>query len=101
MSGSYSVTVTADNGCTTVDNFNVPENTVVPALQGTPTAMNSCVSDNGAIDLNVTPALNYTFVWSNGENTEHINSLPAGSYTVTVNGGGACTNTASEGWSDM
>lgn len=93
-SGTYSVTVTANNGCTTIENFDVPEDTVVPALQGTPTAMNSCVSDNGAIDLNVTPVLNYTFTWSNGLNTEDINNLSAGSYTVTVNAGGACTNSA-------
>ncbi len=95
LSGAFTVTVTAGNGCTTVGNFTVPENTITPVINGTPTADNSCVTINGAIDLTVGPATGYTFSWSNAATTEDLSNIPAGSYTVTVNGGGACTGTAS------
>jgi len=94
LSGTYSVTVTAGNGCTSVGSFVVPEDVIIPAIAGMPSAANSCLSANGAIDLTVTPALTYTFNWSNGGLTEDLASLAAGSYTVTVNGGGSCTSTA-------
>jgi len=45
-----------------------------------------CYGDiSGGIDLTVTGASgNYTFEWSNGETTEDIYNLAAGTYTVTV-----------------
>ncbi|MFN0214864.1 MAG: hypothetical protein ACKVT2_11465, partial [Saprospiraceae bacterium] len=95
LSGTFSVTVTAANGCTSVGNYTVPENVTLPQISGAPTADNSCVTNNGAIDLTAGPATGYLFTWSNGVSTEDIANLPAGSYTVTVNGGGACTGTAS------
>lgn len=95
VSGSYTVTVTAANGCTAVESFTVPENTIVPNIASSLTASTSCVVNNGAIDLTITPATGYTFIWSNGSVTEDLSNIAAGSYTVTVNGGGACTNTAS------
>jgi len=96
VSGPYSVTVTADNGCTTVETYTVPETTIVPDIASVLTAATSCVIGNGAIDLSITPpsATGYTFLWSNGSVTEDLNNVAAGTYTVTVNGGGACTNTA-------
>ena len=97
LSGAFTVTVTAANGCTTVGNFTVPENVVAPVINGTPTADNSCVAINGAVDLTVgpPPTGGYTFIWSNAATTEDLANIAAGSYTVTVNGGGACTATAS------
>ncbi len=95
LSGAFTVTVTAANGCTALGNFTVPENTVLPLISGIPTADNSCVLNNGAVNLTVGPATGYTFLWSNAATTEDLANLSAGSYTVTVNGGGACTGTAS------
>jgi len=96
-SGSYTVTVTADNGCTTVEIFTVPENTVLPNIGSVLTQSTSCVVSNGAIDLTVTPpsATGYTFLWSGGQTDEDLTNLSAGTYFVTVDGGGACTSTAS------
>jgi len=92
--GTYSVTVTAANGCTTVDNFVVNENIIVPSIASTLNPATSCVTNNGAIDLTITPAGTYTYLWSNGDITEDLVNVAAGNYIVTVSAGGACTNTA-------
>ncbi len=95
LSGNYSVTVSAANGCTAVESFTVQENVITPVVNGLPAAANSCLTFNGAIDLTVNFATAYTLLWSNGSTAEDLTNLSSGSYTVTVNGGGACTNTAS------
>lgn len=94
LSGVYTVVVVADNGCSASSSFTVPENTITPQIIGTPVADNSCVAINGAVDLSVSPTLGYTYIWSNNATTEDLNGIPAGTYAVTVNGGGACTSTA-------
>jgi gliding motility-associated-like protein len=95
LSGTFTVTVTAANSCTSVGNYTVPENVLLPVIIGAPLADNSCVANNGSIDLTVGPATGYIFSWSNAATTEDLTSIPAGAYTVTVNGGGACIGTAS------
>jgi gliding motility-associated-like protein len=94
LSGNYDVTVTAANGCTSTQSFNVPENVFSPNIASSLTQATSCVLDNGAINLSVTPTGTYTYVWSNGEFTEDLANVGAGTYTVTVSAGGACTSTA-------
>lgn len=51
--------------------------------------------NNGAVNITVsggTPA--YSFAWSNGQNTEDLNTLTSGIYTVTVTDANGCTKTA-------
>lgn len=94
-SGTYTVTVTGANGCTTVRTFNVQENTVTPDISALPTANTSCVTNNGSINLSVLPTtLTYTYAWAGGQTTANLSGLAPGAYTVTVNGGGSCTNVA-------
>jgi gliding motility-associated-like protein len=95
LSGSFTLTVTAANGCTSTGSYTVPENTIAPVINGTPSPASSCLAVIGAIDLTVGPASGYTFLWSNAATTEDLSGIAAGSYTVTVNGGGACVGTAS------
>ena len=95
VSGAYTVTVTGVNGCSAVETFNVQENTVTPDISGIPTPNTSCVTNNGSINISVSPTtLTYTYAWSSAQNTPNISNLAPGTYTVMVNGGGACTNTA-------
>ncbi|MCC6459685.1 MAG: gliding motility-associated C-terminal domain-containing protein [Saprospiraceae bacterium] len=95
-SGSYTVTVTGANGCSTIKTLDVPENVVSPDISGIPSPNTSCVSNDGSINLSVSPAnLSYTFNWSGSQTSQNIGNLAPGTYTVTVNGGGACTNVAS------
>ena len=52
----------------------------------------ACHNDsNGSIDLNVTGGVGpYGFNWTNGPQTEDLNDVPAGDYTVTVSDLGGC-----------
>lgn len=92
--GQYTVTITGANGCSLVRMYDIQDDAITPNVTGIAVANTSCVSGNGAINLNVSPALNYTFNWSNAATTEDVSGLLPGTYTVTVNGGGNCINTA-------
>lgn len=94
--GSYTVTVTDSRGCSTSSTFNITEpNLLVATISSTTDA--SCFGfANGSIDLSVTggtPA--YTYAWSNGDTTQDISGLAAGTYTVTVTDAHSCTATTS------
>ncbi len=95
LSGNYSVTVTASNGCKADTTLNVPNNSSTFSLSGTATPLTSCAADNGAIDLTVTPPGAYTYLWSTNAVTQDIANLPAGTYTVSVTETGNCVATAS------
>ncbi|MCB0542351.1 MAG: gliding motility-associated C-terminal domain-containing protein [Saprospiraceae bacterium] len=90
-SGNYSVTVTGANGCISSESYLVPENVVIPTITGAVTPNTSCVGSNGAISLNVAPALTYTFTWAGGQTVQDLSNIPAGAYSVTVSAGGGCT----------
>ncbi len=93
--GTYSVTVSDSNGCTTTCSTTVTE---APGLQL------SCVNNNiscrnandGSIDANVSGGTApYTYVWSNGASTEDLNNLAPGAYTLTVTDANGCSMTCS------
>ena len=74
--------------------------TVTPALTVSiaVTQHETCaIADDGIINTTVTGGDGgpYTYLWSNGANTDGISGLDAGTYTVTVNPG-VCEETASE-----
>lgn len=95
LAGAYAVTVTGANGCSTTENYTVPTSTIIPVINSAITANTSCTAPNGAVNLAVTPTnLTYQYNWSGGQNTPAVSGLPVGTYSVTVNGGGACTATA-------
>ncbi len=93
--GSYDVTVTGANGCSTVANINLGNVNPQININGNVFANTSCSSSgNGSITLNVTPANNYTYQWSNNATTPNISGLTPGTYIVTVSAGGSCVETA-------
>ena len=44
----------------------------------------TCLSTDGSIDLEVSPAGSYGFLWSNGATTEDLAAIAPGAYDVTV-----------------
>ncbi|MCC7245731.1 MAG: hypothetical protein IT269_08640, partial [Saprospiraceae bacterium] len=94
--GTYTVTVTDNNGCTKTQTATINNNPVAITITPTITANTTCIGGNGSISVNVTPGtLPYTYAWNNGETTTSITGLTPGTYTITVTGGLTCTQTAS------
>jgi gliding motility-associated-like protein len=89
-SGTYSVTVTDANGCSTSSQVIIDEPTTMQLVFQE--SDNFCAGQNdGAIELNVlggTP--NYTFIWENGETTQNLENLWSGVYYVTVTDNNGC-----------
>ncbi|MBK6995743.1 MAG: hypothetical protein IPH31_12725 [Lewinellaceae bacterium] len=93
--GSYTLTVTAANGCTRGITVIVTNNNPPINLNSTIVANTTCTGGNGSIDLTAGPSgPPYTYVWSNGATTQDISNLTPGDYTVTVSAGGTCTASA-------
>ncbi|MBP6828246.1 MAG: SprB repeat-containing protein, partial [Saprospiraceae bacterium] len=93
--GSYTVTATDNHGCTKVTTVNVPDNIVNPNITGVVVANTTCNGGNGSIDVTVSPAGTYSYLWSNNATTQDLSDLVPGTYTVTVTQGVTCSGTAS------
>lgn len=88
--GSYNVTVTDAAGCVRNANIEVRnDRTITPTITTVPTP---CGGNSGS--ATVTSVTNgnapFTYLWSNGNNTQTINSLTSGIYIVTVSENSGC-----------
>ncbi|MCU0345365.1 MAG: hypothetical protein MUC59_00370, partial [Saprospiraceae bacterium] len=97
--GTYSVTVTDNNGCLGFASFDIFEPSAID-ISGAVTDLSTPNAGDGAIDLNIVGGtLPYSYDWSyNGPSSgdpEDPNSLGAGTYSVTVTDANSCTNSAS------
>ena len=92
--GTYTVTATDANDCTVSQTFTVDE---PPLLMADATADGTvCPGESTgvvmAMGMGGTPP--YTYAWSTGDNTQTVDNLPAGTYTVTVTDANNCNATA-------
>ena len=92
--GTYSVTITASNGCAYAETFEV-----INACMGyaaTAEITDDMNNSTGAIDVTVSGGTSpFTFLWSNGEETEDISNLPSGDYTLEITDAIGCVFTDS------
>lgn len=98
LAGTYNVTVTDANACTTTATANVtgPATAVAVALNSK-TNVSCNGNNNGAINITAsggTPG--YTYAWSDGSAAEDRTGLAPGTYTVTVTDTRGCTATRTE-----
>jgi len=96
LASNYTVTIKDANNCSITRLATV---TTVTAITGTisQTAFINCFGQStAALNLSVSGGTSpFTFLWSNGATTQNISSLPAGSYSVTINDAKGCTSSAS------
>lgn len=93
--GTYTVTVTNGNGCTTTASTTLvaPPNVFV-SITATPILCPGV--NNGTASATVTGGTApFNFNWSNGGNTQTITGLSAGNYSVIVTDANGCTSIAS------
>ena len=91
--GNYSLTVTDTLGCslTMNDEVNQPEGI---DLSHTQVDVLCFGESTGSIDLTVDGGVApFSYLWSNGDVTEDLNEIPAGSYDVVVTDSNGCTST--------
>jgi gliding motility-associated-like protein len=94
--GSYTLTATDANGCTTVSGPHIVNE--APALVLTLDSMDNVTCNgaaNGAVFITATGGTaGYTYLWSNAGATQNITGLNGGSYTITVTDATGCIATS-------
>ena len=100
---SYSVIVTDANGCTLSDNATIGlQNTQCPdpcvgfalTLNGTD-AVCPTACDGSVFQIITNGTAPFTYTWSNGASTQHLQDLCTGQYDVTTTDASNCTATTS------
>ena len=91
--GTYTVTVTDANSCTSVltATVNGPAAALSQNISTTPTG---CTSPNGTAEVVASGGTSpYSYLWSNGQTVSLVTGLGTGNYTVTVTDFNNCTVT--------
>jgi len=94
--GTYSVTITDANACTSVQSVTITEPTALTSSIASQTNVNCNGGTNGAATVSVTGGTApYTYSWSNGSTIATATGLAVGIYTVTITDANACTSVQS------
>lgn len=90
IADQYSVKITDENGCTLTKEFEILEPSKIELKDQILTNSDENKS-NGAIDIDVDGGNSpYTFLWSNGDETEDVTDLDPGEYKVIVTDANNC-----------
>lgn len=90
--GTYTLTVTDQNGCTNQVQLNISQPAAALTANTNVNQNVDCFGgNNGSVQLMVNGGTSpYNYSWSNGAVTQNISGLIAGSYTVTVTDANGC-----------
>ena len=89
--GTYSVTVTDQNGCTSVQSVAVNSFNCAIAAQASVANVTCAGMANGSITLALTGGTApFTYLWNNGASTATISNLSGGNYVATVTDANEC-----------
>ncbi|MFH1319861.1 MAG: PKD domain-containing protein [Bacteroidota bacterium] len=93
VAGTYNVTVTDVNGCSTTSGITIDE--PVPITLTTAIVEAACGTSNGSASVSPGSGTSpYTYLWSSGGTDSLESNLSAGSYTVTVTDSSGCSTSA-------
>ena len=88
--GTYCLTVTDDNGCSTQSCSTLEAPSTLTAAANTSSA--ACSGANGSVDLTVSGGSSpFQYQWDNGAVTEDLSGLAAGVFSVLVTDANGCT----------
>jgi len=91
--GSYTVTVTDANGCTSPATVSVALTNPQIIISGTSTDVTCFGGSDGSATVSVNSGNGpFSYSWNNGGTSATISNLTAGDYTVTVTGADGCTS---------
>lgn len=94
--GSYDVTVTDDNGCTSISSVVIGEPSALTASISNTTDVTCFGANNGTATVTATGGTpGYTYAWSNNQGNPTATGLGAGSYDVTVTDANGCNTIVS------
>ena len=93
--GSYEVTITDQNGCFIEATGQVSNAGGVEAEAQIISEITCNLACNGEANVNIISGSNLTYLWSNGETTNTITGLCAGTYQVTVEDDIGCSSVSS------
>ncbi|MEX0813146.1 MAG: HYR domain-containing protein, partial [Chitinophagales bacterium] len=87
--GLYGLTVTDVNGCSVSDVVNI-DNPGIPDMILSKVDLSCNDNNSGSINTMITGNGPFTFIWSNGDTTQNIARLSAGTYSVTATDVNGC-----------
>lgn len=91
--GEYCLSIIDANGCTQQSCIQITEPEVLSASASPATA--ACGEDIGSVSLTVDGgSAPYSYLWSNGANTQDLSGLAPGAFDVLVTDANGCTTTA-------
>jgi hypothetical protein len=90
--GTYSVTITHNNGCVVVASVTIPDGTPVVSTSNV-TSVSCFGMNDGSISITPSFPSSATINWSTGATTDSIGGLTAGTYSVIVSDARPCFDT--------
>ncbi|MBL7778416.1 MAG: choice-of-anchor L domain-containing protein, partial [Chitinophagales bacterium] len=91
-SGTYTVTVTDNSGCTLSNTTAITQPASALSVNTTPTHVSCFGGSTGAVSAAIGGGTSpYTFAWNNGGVSQNISALASGTFTITVTDSKGCT----------